>query len=109
MIGKLGSLTDELRMLQGGNPLSPKKNGEMETPEKGKVSFGDFLSKSFNEMNEMGLDVDRKIQSVVEGKAANPHETMIAIQEADVSFRLMLNVKDQLEQAFQTIMRTSVG
>ena len=109
---KLGSLTDELRMLQGVRPATPvvkQPAGMGDGVQKNAPSFGDFLEKQLNEMNQMGLDVDQKINDTIQGKVANPHETMIAIQQADISFKLMLNVKEQLEQTYQTIMRTSIG
>lgn len=99
------SLVDQLKMLRGAEPILPK--GAVTEPTK--ASFMDFLSKSVGEMNQTGLDVDKKIQDTIEGKNENPHETMIAIQKADVSFRLMLTVKEQIEQAYQTIMRTTIG
>jgi flagellar hook-basal body complex protein FliE len=96
------SLSQQLEMLKGvSSPQTPEKTS--------KVSFGDFLEKKFDELNQIGLDVDKKIQATAEGKSENPHETIIAIQKADVTFKLMLSVKDQLEQAYQQIMRTSIG
>lgn len=112
MIDKMGSLTDQLSLLQGVRPVAPKVGDDL-APKTGgandKVSFGDFLQKSFDEMNTLGIETDKKIQDSIEGKVANPHETIMAIQKADVSFRLMLNVKEQLEAAYQTIMRTTIG
>lgn len=99
------SLVDQLKMLRGVEPMTPQ--GATTPPTK--TSFMEYLQQNFTELNQTGLDVEKKIQDSVEGKTANPHETMIAIQKADVSFRLMLTVKDQLEQAYQQIMRTTIG
>lgn len=99
------SLIDELKMLRGVEPMNPQPkkaggNGQ---------SFGDFLKDKLSEVNQLGLDADQKIQATIEGRAENPHETQIAIQKADVAFKLMLSVKDQIEQAYQTVMRSSIG
>jgi len=99
------SFVDELRMVRGVEGL---KSPEL-SHEKKSASFGDFLEKKFDELNQAGLEVDQKIQNSIEGKSENPHETIIAIQKADVQFRLMLSMKEQLEQAYQQIMRTSIG
>ena len=98
---------DELKMLRGIEPITPapKQGGAVA---KG-ASFGDFLKQQLNEVNELGLDVEKKMQAAVEGKSSNPHEVQIAIQKADVAFKLMLGIKDQLEQAYQTVMRTAIG
>ena len=104
------SLTDQLKMLRGVEPIRTDANQTAETGEAGnKPTFADFLVKSFDEANQQGLDLDRRIQETIEGKSANPHETLIAMQKADVSFRLMQTVKEQLEQAVQQILRTSIG
>ena len=101
-------IADELKMLRGYEPIAPVTNKPIGVP-KGGASFGDFLKQQLNEVNSLGLDVEKKMQEAVEGKSQNPHEVQIAIQKADVAFKLMLGVKDQLEQAYQTVMRTSIG
>jgi flagellar hook-basal body complex protein FliE len=97
-------LVDELRMLRGVEPIAPK----MQPQNSSGMSFGDFLIQKITEANELGLEADRKIQDMIEGRSQNPHETHIALQKADVAFKLMLTVKDQLEQAYQTVMRASI-
>lgn len=102
-------IADQLKMLRGaGNGLAGESGNIQETGNKAS-SFYDFLKTKVGEINELGLDVDRKVKEATEGKSPNPHETMIAIQKADVSFRLMLTVKEQLEQAYQQIMRSAIG
>ncbi len=106
-IGSKGSLVDELRMLRGAEPITPAPK-RSEAPA-GSQSFAEFLKTQLGEVNQLGLEADRKIQDVLEGKAPNPHDAQIAIQKADVAFKLMLSVKEQLEQTYQTVMRTSIG
>jgi flagellar hook-basal body complex protein FliE len=101
-------LSDELRMLRGVEPITPTRKGASTAPANG-ASFSDFLSQQINEVNQLGLDAENKMKRAVEGKASNPHDVQIAIQKADVAFKLMLSVKEQLEQAYQTVMRTSIG
>ena len=103
-----GSFADELKMLRGIEPITPTQKSGNAGVSKG-ASFGDFLEQQLRDVNELGLDVEKKMQAAVEGKSSNPHEVQIAIQKADVAFKLMLSVKDQLEQAYQTVMRTSIG
>lgn len=110
-INPLG-LADRLRMMKGVEPMTPPSNGVDKAPgaagEK-TTSFAEFLENQFKEVNSVSLDAEKKVQDSIEGKIDNPHETIIALQKADISFRLMLSVKQQLESAYQQIMRTSIG
>jgi flagellar hook-basal body complex protein FliE len=103
---KAGNLFDELRMLRGVEPIT---NGQGPKAAVGGVSFSDLLEQKLGEVNQLGLEADKKIQEAIEGRSENPHETQIAIQKADVAFKLMLSVKEQIEQAYQTVMRSSIG
>lgn len=106
---KIGSsFADELKMLRGIEPITSMQKPGSVGVAKG-ASFGDFLEKQLSEVNELGLDAEKKMQAAIQGKANSPHEVQIAIQKADVAFKLMLSVKEQLEQAYQTVMRTSIG
>ena len=40
---------------------------------------------------------------MVEGNGADVHEAMIAVQKADLSFQLMLQVRNKVVQAYQQI------
>lgn len=105
-------VSDQLRMLQGVDPI--QRPGSKETmpvgPSDGnQPTFGEFLKVQLVEANNLGLKADRQIQLALEGKEPNPHKTMIAIQKADITFRLLMAVKDKLEQAYQSIIRTQMG
>jgi len=77
-------------------------------PEGKKAGFADFLSESLKQVNESGLEADRLIGERLKGNEVNPHTTIIALQEADLSFRLLISVKQRLEQSFQELLRTQI-
>ena len=72
----------------------------------GNVSFADLLSDQINKVNEMGLEADKKASDQLAGKDINPHESIIALQKAEISFQLLSAVKDKVIAAYQEIMRT---
>jgi flagellar hook-basal body complex protein FliE len=45
------------------------------------------------------------MQGLVKGETKNIHETMIAIEKANVSFNMMIQVRNKLLSAYQEIMR----
>ena len=42
------------------------------------------------------------------GRSSNLHEAMIAIQKAEISFKMMMQVRNKIISAYQEVMRMSV-
>lgn len=103
--------SDQMRMIRGVESIAPKSieptPGQVE--EGGKASFMDLLVQQMDSANKAGLEADNLIKRAAAGDEVNPHETVIAVQKADISFNLMLSIKDRLEQAYQTLIRTQMG
>jgi flagellar hook-basal body complex protein FliE len=74
-------------------------------PASGLQSIGDTFGRMFNEVNSFQLNADRKIEEFATSPTKDIHGTMIALQEADISLRLMLQIRSKLTTAYQDIMR----
>ncbi len=74
---------------------------------KGK-SFGDTLKESLDEVNKAQLDADKSIEDLVTGNNKNIHETMIAISKADLAFRMTVQIRNKVIDAYQEVMRMPV-
>jgi flagellar hook-basal body complex protein FliE len=70
--------------------------------------FGEMLKESLNEVNKMQLDADKSVEDLATGKNKNIHETMIAISQADMAFRMTMQVRNKVVDAYQEIMRMSI-
>ena len=51
---------------------------------------------------------DDKLQAVAAGEDVDLHGAMIALQEADITLRAMVSVRDKAVDAYQTIMNMSI-
>lgn len=71
-------------------------------------SFGKLLKNSMEEVNQLQNEADRSIEQLVAGESKNLHETMIAMEKANISFRLMLEVRNKIIEAYQDVMRMQV-
>jgi flagellar hook-basal body complex protein FliE len=75
---------------------------------KPRASFPDQLESAVQEVNRLQLARDEKIESMVRGEVSDVHEIMIAAEEAQLAFELMLEVRNKLLEAYQEVMRMHV-
>jgi len=87
-------------------PLSVPRAGQTKTGSAG--GFSDALFKAVAEVNNLHQNADKAIANVQAGHTDSLHETIIALEKADVSFRTMLTVRNKLIEAYQEIMRMQV-
>ena len=103
-------LADQLRMIQGVEDVS-KKSAPGAAPQKvgQSKSFAEFLSQQVSDANQAALGADKAVERAVAGEEANPHSTMIALQKAEITFTLLMAIKDRIEQAYQQLLRMQIG
>lgn len=74
----------------------------------GQKSFLDTLKESIEKVGEIQKAADKAVEDLSVGKAQDLHKTMIAMEEADISFQLMMQVRNKLVSAYEEIMRMQV-
>ena len=102
------------------NPISPIKGpiiaevpqikNAPPTPSIGKdqPSFTDVLSSVFNDVNQMQHNADQSVQKLATGEITDVHQVMVAMNEADVAFKLMMEIRNKLISAYREIIKTPV-
>lgn len=71
-------------------------------------TFSTVLKDSMSKVNELQQGADKAIEGLAKGEVENVHDTMIAIEKANLSFNLMVQVRNKLVQAYEEVMRTQV-
>ena len=71
-------------------------------------SFMDHMKSGINEVNEMQKKADTMAMDVASGKSENLHETMLATTQAEISFNLMVQLRNRALEAYQEVMRMPV-
>jgi flagellar hook-basal body complex protein FliE len=66
-------------------------------------SFKDFLLDSIKEVNSMQMAADQAVEQLAAGGDVNPAEVLTAVQKADIAFRMMLQVRNKLVQAYEEV------
>jgi flagellar hook-basal body complex protein FliE len=68
-------------------------------------SFGQQLESAVSDIELQQQDAQYKVSSMLAGDGGDVHDAMIAVQKADLSFQLMLQVRNKVVQAYQEIER----
>lgn len=71
-------------------------------------SFAEVFEKSLAEVNQDQISADHAIKDLVSGKSKNIHETMLTIEKADSSLKMMMQVRNKILDAYREIMRMQV-
>ncbi len=85
-----------------------KLTDKSEHPTKGDKSFGQILKNSIEEVNRLQGAANKAIEQLATGETKNIHETMIALEKAEISFKLMLEVRNKILEAYNEVMRMNV-
>ncbi len=72
------------------------------------ATFGEFLASSVLKVNKMQEDADFAMQELATGKSKNIHETMLKVEQADLAFRSLSQIKNKVVDAYREIMRMQV-
>ncbi|MBI5419484.1 MAG: flagellar hook-basal body complex protein FliE [Deltaproteobacteria bacterium] len=89
----------------GAVPQAPKAaaGGEHE----GGPSFLDALQKALSETTELQKSADAAAVNLQTGKAGI-HETLLAVEKAEISFRMLMQVRNKVMEAYKEVMRMNV-
>lgn len=69
------------------------------------ASFGSMLARSLNDVNRLKQEADVAVENLATGKQKDIHSTMIAMEKADVAFQLLMQVRNKIIAAYETVMR----
>jgi len=75
-------------------------------PATGRAAGGQFkniLLEALGQVNTMQTQANEAVQQLVTGGDVNPAEVLTTLQKADISFRMMLQIRNKLVQAYQEV------
>jgi len=72
------------------------------------ASFGDYLKDLAREANSSQLVADGKMQEVAAGRNKDLHGAVLAMEKAEVNFKLLSQVRNKVIEAYREIMRMQV-
>ena len=87
-------------LLKKKSPLTPTQSGG--------EAFADKLKSAINEVNTMQVDSEKAMSDMATGQVKDLHQAALAIDKAEISMKLMLEVRNKALSAYKEISRTQI-
>lgn len=87
-------------------PIAPPVSGGIAPSANAEAAgqpFKNILLEALDQVNSMQSEANEAVEQLVTGGDVNPAEVLTTLQKADMSFRLMMQIRNKLVQAYQEI------
>lgn len=91
--------------LQNILPTNPSPASNVTKAESG---FGEIMSQAIKQVNDSQNKSDSSMDALGTGNAQHLHEVMISTEEADISLRMLVQMRNKALSAYEEIMRMQV-
>jgi flagellar hook-basal body complex protein FliE len=68
-------------------------------------AFLDTLKGAMSQVQQVQSDASQQVSDLVTGKSGDIHTAMIAVEKADLSFQMMMQVRNKIVSAYQEVSR----
>jgi flagellar hook-basal body complex protein FliE len=92
--------------IQTPTPLD--QPGEVTPGQAAGDNFGNVLGKMISDVNSKQVAANQAVDGLQSGQGVPLHQAVIAMEEANVSFQLMVEVRNKLLDSYQELMRMQV-
>ncbi len=82
-------------------PPSPPPIPDLEGKSEG--SFKNLMLEGIHQVNSMQQQADLAVEQLLTGEDVDPASVLTSIQKADMSFRMMMQIRNKLMQAYQEL------
>ena len=78
------------------------------TDNKSGITFNETLKNYINEANDLAIKADRDIQRMIAGEEIDAHEVMTAVEKANISFEMVMEIRNKMLEAYREVMKTGI-
>jgi flagellar hook-basal body complex protein FliE len=90
-------------------PVTPgERPGALAPAQPSGDAFSTMLGRMVGEVNAKQINASDAVNQLQSGSNASLHQAVIAMEEANVSFQLMVEVRNKLLDSYQELMRMQV-
>jgi len=73
----------------------------------GQSDFFETLQSAMSQVEQLHVDAQGKVAGMLDGTGEDVHSAMIAVEKAGLAFEMMVQVRNKIVQAYQTISQMS--
>lgn len=106
-INDILSTSGSNEMLKKIESVNGKAEQIKDTANKGE-SFKELLSNFVNGVSEMQHEADDSVNKLATGEITDVHDVMVKVEEANLSFQLMMEIRNKLVDGYKEVMRMQV-
>ncbi len=104
----VNNITDYSKIIQNIEKEISANKANQQQNEKGKPNFSEILKSALDDVSSVEKTAEEQINKAITGDETNVHKTLIAVEKADLSFKLMMEIRNKLMNAYNEIMRIRV-
>jgi flagellar hook-basal body complex protein FliE len=71
-------------------------------------AFGKIIEGALEKISQPQMEANQAVQNLALGRTDNLHQVLLSVAKADLTFRMVLEIRNRLTEAMQEIMRMQV-
>lgn len=95
-------------LLQKGNEVELSPKTQELGGERDEQSFAEVLSNAIKNVDGTMKTSNQKVQEFVAGESDNVHDAMISMKRAQLSFEMMVEVRNKVVETYQEVSRMQI-
>lgn len=105
-------MSDPLGLISGSGGSSPVRPVNRAAPaggeQPGQPSFRDVLMRNIDEVNKLQQDATRAVEQLQTGQRADVENVLTATAKADMAFKMLQAVRNQVMRAYDEVQQMRV-
>ena len=92
------------RIQQSESSIATGESGSGTSPK----TFGEALEGMLKDVNQSQLEANKAAQEIAAGRNKDIHGAVLAMEKAEIQFRLLAQVRNKVIEAYREVMRMQV-
>lgn len=112
--GMMPAMMPQANQVMPGNRIGPSEMGQIGTAFSGNVqglagdSFANVLGRVVQDVNAKQFQATDSIRALQSGESIPLHQAVLSMEEASLSFQLMIEVRNKMLESYNELMRMQI-